>query len=149
MLSKKKLFNLVELAIQTLFLISTFAIQSVTMGSHSYNSNYYCRERCTFVECTLGNIGDGIGNGDRTKTLTSVECTGSHFCDELGNGNCCQTFAVHKCTFRNGSNSLGNGISPRQTTGCLPKNRFILAVHDKIKGIPPNVSNTVRQFNGF
>lgn len=38
MLSKKKLFNLVELAIQTLFLISTFAIQSVTMGSHSYNS---------------------------------------------------------------------------------------------------------------
>ena len=38
MLSKKKLFNLVELIIQALLLISTFTIQSITMVSHSYSS---------------------------------------------------------------------------------------------------------------
>lgn len=38
MLSKKKLFNLIELIVQALLLVSTFAIQSIEIVSHSYNS---------------------------------------------------------------------------------------------------------------
>ena len=38
MFSKKKLFNLIELIVQALLLVSTFAIQSIEIVSHSYNS---------------------------------------------------------------------------------------------------------------
>lgn len=38
MLGKKKLVNLIELIVQALLLVSTFAIQSIEIVSHSYNS---------------------------------------------------------------------------------------------------------------